>query len=87
MPKLRQMLKQFGEFPEKYRTLTWKYLLDLPLNKEAFSNLLRRGVHPAFKELHKKYPISSYRLYNKLVRTMSAIGYWCPIFLDVEYLP
>jgi hypothetical protein len=87
MPKLRQMLKSFGEFPDKYRFLTWKYLLDLPLNKEAFSNLLRRGVHPALKNLHKKYPINSYRLYNKLIRTLSALGYWCPIFLDVEYLP
>ena len=81
------MLKQFGEYPEKYRFLTWKYFLDLPVNKDAFSNLLRKGVHPAFKHLHKKYPISSYRLYNKLVRTLSAIGYWCPIFLDVEYFP
>jgi hypothetical protein len=48
---------------------------------------MRRGVHPVFKNLHKKYPISSYRLYNKLVRTLSALGYWCPIFLDVEYFP
>jgi hypothetical protein len=44
-------------------------------------------VHPALKNLHKKYPINSYRLYNKLIRTLSALGYWCPIFLDVEYLP
>ena len=36
MPKLKRMLKQYGEFPEKYRPLTWKYLLKLPLNKEAF---------------------------------------------------
>jgi hypothetical protein len=87
MPKLRKMLKQFTEYPDKYRTLTWKYLLDLPLNKEGFQNLLNKGVHPAYKNLHKKYPISSYRLYNKLVRTLSALGYWCPILLDVEYLP
>jgi hypothetical protein len=62
-------------------------LLDLPLNKEAFSNLLRKGVHPAYKSLHKKYPINSYKLYNKLVRILSALGNWCPLFLDVEYLP
>eukprot|EP00347_Sterkiella_histriomuscorum_P023854 403333155 len=87
MPKLKQMLKQFGEYPEKYRFLTWKYLLDLPLNKETFSNLVRRGIHPAFKNLHKSYPIAQHRLYNKLVRTLSALGHWCPIFLDVEFLP
>ena len=36
IPKLKRMLKQYGEFPEMYRPLTWKYLLKLPLNKEAF---------------------------------------------------
>jgi hypothetical protein len=87
MPKLRQMLKQFGEFPEKYRFLTWKYLLDLPLNKDSFSVLMKRGIHPVFKFLHKKYPIAEHRLYNKLVRTLSTLGNWSPIFLDVEYLP
>lgn len=87
LPKLKKMLQQYGEFPEKYRTTTWKYLLGLPLNKDSFANLLRRGVHPAYKNLHKKYPISSYRLYNKLVRTLSALGFWSPIFLEVDYLP
>jgi len=75
--KLRSMLKQFGEYPEKYRFLTWKHLLQLPSNKEAFNSLLRKGVHPAFKVLHKRYPINSHRMYNKLVRTLSALGSWC----------
>ncbi len=67
--------------------MTWKYLLELPQNKEAFENLVAQGVHPAYKNLHKKYPINSYRLYNKLVRTLSALGYWCPLCLDIEFLP
>ena len=87
IPKLKRMLKQYGEFPEKYRPLTWKYLLRLPLNREAFQGLLNRGVHPAFKTLHKRYPIDSARLYNKLVRIMSALGHWSPIFLDVDFFP
>lgn len=83
------MLGQFGEYPEKYRFLTWKHLLQLPSNKEAFTALLRKGVHPAFKTLHRRYPISSNRLYNKLVRTLSALGSWCPVFAadNVEHLP
>jgi hypothetical protein len=36
VPKLKKMLKQYGELPDKYRTTTWKYLLGLPLNKESF---------------------------------------------------
>ena len=87
MPKLRRLLKQYGQFPEKYRTLTWKYLLKLPLNKDAFQALLNKGVHPAFRDLHKRFPVASYRLYNKLVRLLSALGHWSPIFIDVAFLP
>lgn len=58
MQKVKGMLKQFGEYPEKYRFLTWKHLLGLQLNKEAYQNLLRKGVHPAFKILHRRYPIT-----------------------------
>lgn len=64
-------------------------MLGLPLNKEAYEGLLRKGVHPAFKQLHRRYPINSHRLYNKLVRTLSAFGNWCPVFAadNVEHLP
>lgn len=44
-------------------------------------------MHPAFKDLHKKFPVASYRLYNKLVRILSALGYWSPVFCDVSFLP
>jgi len=89
MQKVKGMLKQFGEYPEKYRFLTWKHLLGLPLNREAFQSLLRRGVHPAFKVLHRRFPITQNRLYNKLVRTLSALGNWCPVFAadNVDHLP
>jgi hypothetical protein len=59
----------------------------LPLNKKAFQGLIDKGVHPAFKKLHKRFPVDSYRAYNKLVRILSAIGHWSPIFIEVEYLP
>ena len=87
LPKLRRLLKQYGQLPDKYRTLTWKYLLRLPLNKQAFQALLSRGVHPVYKDLHKRFPVASYRQYNKLVRILSALGHWSPVFLDVTYLP
>jgi len=55
LPKLKKMLKQYSEFPDKYRVTTWQFLLQLPSNKDAFENLLARGIHPAYKNLHKKY--------------------------------
>ena len=81
------MLRHFGEYPEKYRTLIWRYLLSLPLNKSAFEGLIRQGPHPSFQALHKRFPLKSYKLYNKLVRVLSALAHWCPLFAEVDYLP
>lgn len=67
--------------------MTWKYLLELPLNKEAFTALLNRGVHPNFKNLHKRLNVESSRVYNKLVRLFSAVSYWSPIFAEVDFMP
>ena len=81
------MLTQFGQFPDKYRLITWRYLLELPLNKEAFQGLLSRGIHPSFKTLSKRFSVETARVYNKLVRILSALAHWSPIFAEVEYLP
>ena len=81
------MLAQYGQFPDKYRLLTWKYLLELPLNKEAFTSLLNRGVHANFKTLHRRLNVDSSRVYNKLVRMMSALAHWSPVFAEVDFMP
>jgi hypothetical protein len=52
--KLKSVLKLHGEFPERHRTLIWRILLKLPENTEAFADLTRRGVHPAFRDLAKR---------------------------------
>lgn len=57
--KLREILKEYGEFPERYRTFIWKTILRLPENYQAYSALLEKGIHPAFVDIHKIYPIRS----------------------------
>ena len=52
---LKTYLKTNKSFPEKNRIFLWKSLLQLPENKEAFNNLLRRGIEPKFQDLYKKY--------------------------------
>lgn len=55
--KLREILKEYGEFPEKYRTFIWKTVLKLPENFEAYAALLDKGIHPAYSDIQKVYPI------------------------------
>ena len=85
--KLSNILNSFGEYPDKYRTLIWRFLLSLPLNKTALESYLKRGIHPAFKNLDQRFSVKSTHLYNKLLRILSALAHWCPIFAEVSYLP
>lgn len=85
--KLNSVLKKYHEYPERYRSSIWRYLLSLPLQKESFESYVKRDPHPAYQNLYKTYSIKSYRLYNKLVRILSALAYWSPIFGEVSFLP
>ncbi len=86
-PNLVKMLGKFGEYPDKYRALIWRYLLALPLNKGAYEGLLRLGIHPAYGDLRKKYPIQSQRLFCRTQRILSALGHWAPFTCEIDYLP
>ena len=85
--KLENILKRFQEYPDNYRILIWRYLLSLPLNRDNFETFIKRDPHPAYTDLYKRFEVKSSRLYNKLVRILSALSYWCPFFKQVTYLP
>lgn len=58
-PKLKVFLKRFGGYPDKYRPMIWKFLLQLPENNEAQTALLCKGVNIAWKGLRDLYPLKS----------------------------
>uniref|UniRef100_A0A8C3WUQ8 TBC1 domain family member 31 n=1 Tax=Catagonus wagneri TaxID=51154 RepID=A0A8C3WUQ8_9CETA len=85
--RLQVLLKGYGEYPTKYRMFIWRSLLQLPENHTAFSNLIDKGIHGAFLNLQKTYPIKSRKLLRVLQRTLSALAHWSTIFSDTPYLP
>uniref|UniRef100_A0A8C0MLX7 TBC1 domain family member 31 n=1 Tax=Canis lupus familiaris TaxID=9615 RepID=A0A8C0MLX7_CANLF len=85
--RLQILLKGYGEYPMKYRMFIWRSLLQLPENHTAFNSLEDKGVHVAFLNLQKKYPIKSRKLLRVLQRTLSALAHWSAIFSDTPYLP
>jgi len=85
--RLESMLFKYHEYPAKYRKLIWRFILRLPLNKEAFQNIMNKGIHPAFEDLKDKYPIKPLSLFNRLIRILSGIAFWSPVFAQVSYLP
>jgi len=85
--KLKTYFSANGEFPDRYRPLIWRFLLKLPENSEAFASLVRRGVHPAYENLHDVYPVRARRIYSRLQGICSQMAFWSPIFAEVSYLP
>ena len=86
--KLNQILQHYGEYPEKYRVFIWRFLLQLPNNKEAFEGLYSKGMHPNLRDLHENEGVrGSGRVYAKVERVMSALTYWSPVFSEIDYLP
>ncbi|KAL9868887.1 TBC1 domain family member 31 isoform 3-T3 [Geothlypis trichas] len=85
--RLQALLKGFGEYPAKYRMFVWRSLLQLPENHLAFSSLIDRGIHSAFVNIQKEYPIKSGKLLRILQRTLSALAHWSAIFAETPYMP
>ncbi|KAK6624738.1 hypothetical protein RUM44_011598 [Polyplax serrata] len=87
LKKLQPILKQFGEYPESYRLLIWKTILQLPENQEAFMSLTTKPCHSSYVGLESKYPLVNRSLCNGLKRLLSNLSYWCPLFGEVNFLP
>lgn len=85
--KLKTYLVANGEYPERHRAIIWRYLLRLPENMVAYSDLVRRGVHPTFSDLFIKYPVRQRRIFNRLQNVCSQLAHWAPIMGDLSYLP
>jgi hypothetical protein len=85
--RLRNLLQSYGEFPEKYRLLVWKFLLQLPGKHDAYRGLLARGVHEAWENMALHYPIKDARLLRKLQMLLSALTWWSPVFGEVPWIP
>jgi hypothetical protein len=66
MTSLKQLLLTYGEYPAKYRTLIWRYILCLPENQGAYDVLSTKGVHPVQQDLYKRYPIENSVMFRKL---------------------
>lgn len=93
MPKARllSILKEFGEYPEKYRPIMWKTLLKLPENCETFAILLKKDLYPSVRVCMSNYDkrpssLDDQRTLNNLKHIMSCLFHWSKVFENVGYL-
>ncbi|CAG9804612.1 unnamed protein product [Chironomus riparius] len=93
MPKARLLpiLKEFGEYPEKFRPIMWKTLLKLPENCESFAILLKKDLYPSVRVCMSNYDkrpssLDDQKTLNNLKHIMSCLFHWSKVFENVAYL-
>lgn len=85
--RLANILEEFGQFPDKYRSLVWRFLLRLPENREAFSVLAEQDIHKSFSRLEETVPMIDAAAMQRLKRICSAFAFYSPLFTECEFLP
>ncbi|XP_069951089.1 TBC1 domain family member 31 isoform X3 [Cherax quadricarinatus] len=85
--KWYKILQEFKAYPEKYRTLIWLSVLEVPRNYSVFSSLLDKGTHTAFEGLQEVLELPDGALFRALQGTLSCLTHWAPFLASVDYLP
>jgi hypothetical protein len=85
--RLLPILKEFGEYPEKYRAMIWKTILKLPHDQISFTRLLKKGPHSCVEKYGKQYSLVDQKALNHLSIIVSCLAHWTPIFAYIDFLP
>ncbi len=83
----QNLLAEHGRFPEKHRCLVWRFLLRLPDNADSYADLVRKGAHASYADLPTRLPMRSARGVQRLVRCVSALAHWSPVFGELKFIP
>jgi hypothetical protein len=89
MPRARLLpiLREFGEYPDKYRVMMWKTLLKLPENCDLFAALLKQDLISTVSNYDKRFSLIDHKALSNLKQIISCIVHWTPVFENVRYLP
>ncbi|XP_028165142.1 TBC1 domain family member 31 [Ostrinia furnacalis] len=85
--RLRRILMQYGEYPDKFRSVIWRSLLNTPKNKIAYAALVDKGIHPTYRDIEKQFTIHRSVTLKNLKRLLSCLAHWCPLFGVMKFLP
>ena len=84
--KMKRILSVTGEYPEKFRPLIWRFMLQLPNNVDSFAGLYSRGTHPSLVNCFQRFSKTSQNEFSRTERITSALCYWSSLLSQVEYL-
>jgi hypothetical protein len=74
-------------FPDEHRIICWRYILQLPCNKEKFLMLAQQPIHPKVRSLPNRLPLRYSSKCQRLLRLISTLTYWHPPLAECDWLP
>ena len=81
------ILKEYGEYPGKYRHIIWRTILQLPENNNSFIELLKKGQHSCVENFDKMYPLKDISALRNLKKIISCLSFLSKVFAEIDYLP
>ncbi|CAL7945564.1 unnamed protein product [Xylocopa violacea] len=88
LEKLILILKEFGEYPEKYRILIWSTILQLPANRNAYNALANKAASTHLSlDILKNYSLANRSKRMLLMTTVHCLIQWCPLLVQCSFLP
>ncbi|XP_055859413.1 TBC1 domain family member 31 [Episyrphus balteatus] len=81
------ILKEYGQYPSKYRLLIWTALLDVPCNKSKFSELVKMGTHSTAIALNSSLKLKDSTARRNLIKIFSCLGHWSKVFGHSDFVP
>ncbi|XP_037944632.1 TBC1 domain family member 31-like isoform X2 [Teleopsis dalmanni] len=85
--RLLHILREYGQYPSKYRTIIWSALLKLPYNQSEFQKLLKSEVPVEIRSKSKNIKLKNESLKRSLIKVWSCLGLWCKPILYADFVP
>ncbi|XP_053689480.1 TBC1 domain family member 31 [Sabethes cyaneus] len=85
--RLRPILLEFGEYPERHRSTIWRSLLELPQNGDCFNVLLLKGHHPCVSNYEQRFANFEARQVRGMKKIVSCLAHWTSVFAHCDFLP
>lgn len=79
-PRMLTILKEFGEYPAEHRQIIWQTMLKVPHNSNAFTELLKKGIHPCVHRLSEIYPLRDDEMMASMKKILSCLAHWSRVF-------
>lgn len=84
---LTNILVQNFCFPETNRVILWRFLLQLPMNKDTYNIMAHQEMHKDIRTLPQRLPIKFSAVGSRLMRMLSSLTYWHPPLAECDWLP